>query len=109
MKPKRGAKAQVEPSLQVFLMSATGFHVTSCRVNQIRCPWNQRQQMNSSTSRTNAQKLTQEEIKRQIAELQACLQPELEEHATNPPPKSPKRKALEATVLAPATPSPSEV
>lgn len=65
--------------------------------------------MNSSTSRTNAQKLTREEIKRQIVELQACLQPELEEHATNLPPKSPKRKALEATVLAPATPSPSEI
>jgi len=65
--------------------------------------------MNSSTSRTNAQKLTQEQLKRQIAELQACLKPELEEHATNPPPGSPKRKALEATILAPATPSPSEI
>lgn len=76
----------------------------------IRCPLNQRRQMNSSTSRTNAEKLTQEQIKRQIAELQACLKPELEEDATNPRPKSPKRKALEeATILAPATPSPSEV
>ncbi|KIM41854.1 hypothetical protein M413DRAFT_71601 [Hebeloma cylindrosporum] len=64
--------------------------------------------MNSSTSRTNAQKLTQEQIKRQIAELQACLKPELEEDATTSRPKSPKRKAPEITVLAPATPSPKK-
>ncbi|KAF9484171.1 hypothetical protein BDN70DRAFT_910831 [Pholiota conissans] len=66
--------------------------------------------MNSSTSRTNAQKLTQEQIKRQIAELQARLvsEPEQDAYVTTPAPKSPKRKAPEPVVLAPATPSPKK-
>lgn len=61
--------------------------------------------MNSSTSRNNARKQSQEEIKRQIALLQACLYPEPEVAQ----PKSPKRKAVEPAILAPATPSPSKL
>jgi minichromosome maintenance protein 10 len=64
--------------------------------------------MNSSTSRNNAIKLTQDQLKQQIAELQARLLPEPAPDTTAPAPKSPKRKALEPITLAPATPSPSE-
>jgi minichromosome maintenance protein 10 len=64
--------------------------------------------MNSSTSRYAEKKQTQEEIKRQIALLQACLEPELEEPLVLKSPKSPKRKTIEAVTLAPATPSPSQ-
>jgi minichromosome maintenance protein 10 len=64
--------------------------------------------MNSSTSRSNAIKLTQDQLKQQIAELQARLLPEPEPDATTLAPKSPKRKAPEPITLAPATPSPSE-
>lgn len=64
--------------------------------------------MNSSTSRNAARKQTQEEIKKQIALLQACLEPEPEPETTLKV-KSPKKKGLEqAVTLAPATPSPSE-
>ncbi|KAF9529132.1 hypothetical protein CPB83DRAFT_812965 [Crepidotus variabilis] len=62
--------------------------------------------MNSSTSRTNEQKQTQDEIKRQIALLQAQLKPERESDLL-PPKGSPKRKASVVT-LAPATPSPKK-
>ena len=61
--------------------------------------------MNSSTSRYAEKTQTQEEIKRQIALLQARLEPESEGPLV---PKSPKRKAIEAVTLAPATPSPSQ-
>ncbi|KDR78277.1 hypothetical protein GALMADRAFT_245372 [Galerina marginata CBS 339.88] len=61
--------------------------------------------MNSSTSRTNAKRQSQEEIKRQIALLQACLDPE---EIAAPRSKSPKRKAPEPVTLAPATPSPKK-
>ena len=61
--------------------------------------------MNSSASRYAEKKQTQEEIKRQIALLQACLEPEPERPLV---PKSPKRKAIEAVTLAPSTPSPSK-
>ncbi|KAF8181067.1 hypothetical protein BJ912DRAFT_1044739 [Pholiota molesta] len=64
--------------------------------------------MNSSTSRSNALKLTQDQLKQQIAELQARLLPEPEPDATAPAPKSPKRKAPEPITLAPATPSPKK-
>ena len=62
--------------------------------------------MNSSTSRFAEKKQTQEEIKRQIALLQSCLEPEPETAPSVP--KSPKRKAIESVTLAPATPSPSQ-
>jgi minichromosome maintenance protein 10 len=61
--------------------------------------------MNSSTIRYAERKQTQEEIKRQIALLQACLEPEPEMPLV---PKSPKRKAIEAVTLVPPTPSPSQ-
>ncbi|KAF8970690.1 hypothetical protein BDZ97DRAFT_1790519 [Flammula alnicola] len=64
--------------------------------------------MNSSTSRKNAKQLSQEEIKRQIAQLQARLEPEPEQDVTVSRPKSPKRKAPEPVTLAPATPSPKK-
>ncbi|KAH9477114.1 DNA replication licensing factor mcm10 [Psilocybe cubensis] len=64
--------------------------------------------MNSSTSRNAAKKQTQEEIKRQIALLQACLEPESESETT-PMVRSPKRKSVDQPVtLAPATPSPKK-
>ena len=61
--------------------------------------------MNSSSSRYAEKKQTQDEIKKQIALLQAALEPE---HEPQTRPKSPKRKAIEAVTLAPATPSPSQ-
>jgi len=64
--------------------------------------------MNSSTSRYAEKKQTQEEIKRQIALLQARLEPEPESQARPLVPKSPKRKSIESVTLAPATPSPSQ-
>ncbi|PPQ80327.1 hypothetical protein CVT25_003609 [Psilocybe cyanescens] len=63
--------------------------------------------MNSSTSRNTARKQTQEDIKKQIALLQACLEPEPEPE-TALKVKSPKRKALGPITLAPATPSPKK-
>lgn len=64
--------------------------------------------MNSSTSRTNERRETQDDIKRQIALLQARLEaePEYEQEPLAPKP-SPKRKAPPVT-LVPGTPSPSE-
>ena len=67
-----------------------------------------RPSMNSSSSRCAEKKQTQEEIKRQIALLQARLEPEHEPQTRASIPKSPKRKAVEAVTLAPATPSPSQ-
>ncbi|KAJ3509617.1 hypothetical protein NLJ89_g5126 [Agrocybe chaxingu] len=60
--------------------------------------------MDSSSSRQTATKLKQEELKRQIALLQAQLEPESPVKATTP--KSPKRKTCQPQTLAPATPSP---
>jgi minichromosome maintenance protein 10 len=66
--------------------------------------------MNSSTSRYAERKQTQEEIRKQIGLLQARLEPEPEPEPQTEAwrPKSPKRKAVEAVTLAPATPSPSQ-
>ena len=61
--------------------------------------------MNSSTSRYAEKKQTQEEIKRQIALLQARLEPEPEPHTG---PLVPKRKSIQSVTLATATPSPSQ-
>ncbi|KAF8154202.1 hypothetical protein B0H34DRAFT_80664 [Crassisporium funariophilum] len=64
--------------------------------------------MNSSTSRSTAETQKREEIKRQIALLQASLGPEtVQEHGTKPTPP-PKRKTPEPMTLAPATPSPKK-
>jgi minichromosome maintenance protein 10 len=66
--------------------------------------------MESSTSRTDAAFRKQEEIKSQIAALQAQLSsfPDDDDTVVLKDPNSPKRKKPEPTTLAPATPSPSE-
>ncbi|KAF9555732.1 hypothetical protein CPC08DRAFT_726184 [Agrocybe pediades] len=66
--------------------------------------------MNSSTSRTAAKRMTQEEIKQQIALLQSRLEPESdpEPEVAAGTPKSPKRKVAEPVTLVPETPSPSD-
>src|SRR5271168_3648914 len=61
--------------------------------------------MNLSTSRYAEKKQTQEEIKRQIALLQARLEPEPELHTG---PLVPKQKSIQSVTLATATPSPSQ-
>ena len=66
--------------------------------------------MESSTSRTDNALKKQEEIKAQIAALQAQLTalPDDRTIIVKDPNNSPKRKKPEPTTLAPATPSPSK-
>ncbi|KAJ3574864.1 hypothetical protein NP233_g1488 [Leucocoprinus birnbaumii] len=67
--------------------------------------------MESSTSRTDAALKKQEEIKAQIAALQAQLTALPDDRTvvlTDPTNNSPKRKKPEPTTLAPATPSPKK-
>ena len=62
--------------------------------------------MNSSTSRVNERRQTQDEIKRQIALLQTQLDSE-PDPVLPLPAQSPKRKTPSTVTLAPPTPSPS--
>ena len=61
--------------------------------------------MESSTHRRHAEQQKQLEIRRQIERLQAQL---IDIPDNDPRLQSPKRKKPDATLLAPATPSPSE-
>jgi hypothetical protein len=61
--------------------------------------------MEPSTSRTNARQKRQQELRAQIAALQAQLVPD--DNVVIKAPGSPKRKQPEPSTLVPATPSPS--
>ncbi|EGO02999.1 hypothetical protein SERLA73DRAFT_103056 [Serpula lacrymans var. lacrymans S7.3] len=62
--------------------------------------------MESSTLRTEQERQRQLELRRQIQNLKAQLKDFSKERT--PPPASPKRKAPDSTLLAPATPSPKK-
>lgn len=64
--------------------------------------------MDSSSSRSEEEKRRQAEIRKQIALLQAQLVDIPGEHNT-PSSSSPKQRRPDETLIAPATPSPSEL
>ena len=65
--------------------------------------------MDSSTSRADQERRKQEDLRRQISELQAQLTTDISQDAPPcPPPVSPTRKRPGSNLLVPPTPSPSE-